>query len=67
MFVHGLYPLMPIEYIMTVIESNHKKGNLIKVLISKILKLKKLHEDRLQFEVKLRTCNGINKQTIQIQ
>ncbi len=34
--------------------NNHKKGNPMKVLTSRVLELEKLQDDRLQFEVKLR-------------
>ncbi len=40
---------------MAHIGSNHREGNSVNVLISKVLKLKKLHENKLQFKVKLRT------------
>jgi hypothetical protein len=40
--VYGLHPLMPIEYIMLVIGSDHKEWNLVKVLTSKVLELKRL-------------------------
>ncbi len=53
--VYGLQLLMPIEYIPLVIDNDHIKGNLVKVLTSKVLKLKKLQEDRLQSKVKSRT------------
>ncbi len=43
------------KYILLVIGNNHKGGNLVKVLTSRVLKLVKLQEDRLQFEVKLGT------------
>jgi hypothetical protein len=46
-FVYGLHLLMPIEYILPVIDNNHIEGNLVRVLISKQLELKKLHEDIL--------------------
>jgi hypothetical protein len=54
-FVYGLHPLMHIEYILPVIDSNHKEGNLVKILISKVLELEKLHKNILQFKFKLRT------------
>jgi hypothetical protein len=38
---------MPIEYILPVIDNNHIEGNPVRVLISKQLELKKLHEDIL--------------------
>ncbi len=53
--VYGLHLLMPIEYIPLVIGNDHIKGNLVKVLTSKVLELKKLQEDRLQSKVKSRT------------
>jgi len=54
-FVYGLHPLMPIEYTLLVICSNHREGNPMRVLINKVLELEKLHEDILQSKVKLRT------------
>jgi len=30
--VYGLHPLIPIEYIMPIIDNNHRKGNHVKVL-----------------------------------
>jgi len=53
--VYGLHLLMPIKYIVLVIGSDHKEWNLVKVLTSKVLELKRLQEDKLQFEVKLGT------------
>jgi hypothetical protein len=53
--VYGLHPLMPTKSILPIIDSNHKKGNLVKVLTSRVSKLEKLHEDILQFEVNLGT------------
>ncbi len=39
--VYELHPLMPIEYILPVINSDHRKGNLMKVLTSRVSKLEK--------------------------
>jgi hypothetical protein len=44
---------MPIEYILLVISNNHKERNHVRVLTSRVLKLEKLQEDILQFEVNL--------------
>jgi hypothetical protein len=46
---------MPIEYILLVINSDHKEGNHEKILTSRVSKLDELHENRLQFKVKLGT------------
>jgi hypothetical protein len=46
---------MPIKYILPIIDSDHRKGNPIKVLTSMVSKLEKLQENRLQSKVKLRT------------
>jgi hypothetical protein len=46
--VHGLHPLMPIEYIIIVVGENEKENILVKVLTSKITKLEKLQETRMQ-------------------
>ncbi len=46
---------MPSKYIMPIIGSNHKEGNPVRVLTSRVSKLEKLQEDKLQFEVKLGT------------
>ncbi len=40
--VYGLHPLMPIEYILPIMGNDHKKGNLMKVLTSRVSKLEKL-------------------------
>jgi hypothetical protein len=41
-FVYGLHPLMPIEYIMPIINNNQKEGNPMKVLTNRVLELEKL-------------------------
>jgi hypothetical protein len=43
----GLYPLMPIEYIMIVVGGNQRDNTSMKVLISIIIKLEKLQEIRM--------------------
>jgi hypothetical protein len=40
--VYGLHPLMLTEYILLIMGSDHKKGNLMKVLTSRVSKLEKL-------------------------
>jgi hypothetical protein len=52
--VYGLHPLMPIEYILLIIGSNHRERNHVKVLTTKVLELKKLQENRLQYKLNLR-------------
>ncbi len=46
--VYGLHPLMPIKYIVTIAGGNHIDNILVKVLVSRILKLEKLQEARMQ-------------------
>jgi hypothetical protein len=50
-----VYPLMTTKYIPLVINSDHKEGNPIKVLTSRVLELKKLQKDKLQSKVKCET------------
>jgi len=38
--VYGLYPLMPIEYIIPVVGGNERDGTLVRVLTSRIIKRK---------------------------
>jgi hypothetical protein len=45
--VHGLHPLMPIEYIMPVVGGNEKDNILVRILTSKIIELKKLQESKM--------------------
>jgi hypothetical protein len=45
--VYGLHPLMSIEYIVLVVCGNERNRNLVRVLTSRIIKLKKLQEDRM--------------------
>ncbi len=45
--VYGLHPLMPTKYILLIIDNDHKEGNHVRVLTSRILELKKLQEDKL--------------------
>jgi hypothetical protein len=40
--VYGLHPLMPIVYIMLIDGGNEKDNTLVRILISKITKLKRL-------------------------
>ncbi len=46
--VYGLHPLMPIIFVLLVISGDHKDAELTRVLTTKIKKLKKLHENRLE-------------------
>ncbi len=64
--VHGLHPLMPIDYIMWVVGGNEKDNTLVRVLTSRITELEKLQEDRMK-ATKLHVFNngiehyGVNK------
>jgi hypothetical protein len=40
--LHGLHPLMPIEYIIPIAGGNEKDNTLVRVLTSRIIELKKL-------------------------
>ncbi len=46
--VYGLHPLMPIEYIILVVGGNERDNTLVRVLISRIIKLKKLQKAKIQ-------------------
>jgi len=46
--MHGLHPLMPIEYIMPIASGNEKDSTLVRVLTSRIIELKKLLEAKMQ-------------------
>jgi hypothetical protein len=46
--VYGLHPLMPIEYIVLVMGGNERNNIVMNVLTSRITKLKKLQEARMQ-------------------
>ncbi len=50
--VYGLHMLMLTKYIMLLIGSDHKKGNCIRVLTSRVSYFKTLQEDKLQSKVK---------------
>jgi hypothetical protein len=45
--VYGLHPLMPIEYIILVHGGDERDNTPMRVLISKIIELEKLQEDRM--------------------
>jgi hypothetical protein len=45
--VYGLHPFMPTKYIMVVLGGNERDNILVKVLTSRIIKLKKLQEARM--------------------
>jgi hypothetical protein len=45
--VYGLHPLMPIEYIVLVAGGDERDGTPVRVLISKIIKLKNLQEVKM--------------------
>jgi hypothetical protein len=46
--VYGLHPLMPIVYVLPVISGDHRDVELTRVLTTKITKLEKLHDNRLE-------------------
>jgi hypothetical protein len=46
--MHGLHPLMPIEYIVLIAGGNERDNTSMKVLNNKIIELKKLQEDKMQ-------------------
>jgi hypothetical protein len=46
--MYGLHPLMPIKYIVLVASGNQKDSTSIKVLITRVSKLEKLQEARMQ-------------------
>ncbi len=46
--MYRLYPLMPIEYIILVDGGDERDNTLVRLLISKIIELEKLQEDRMQ-------------------
>jgi hypothetical protein len=46
--VYGLHPLMPIEYIVPIVGGEQKDNTSIRVLISRVSKLKKLQVVRMQ-------------------
>jgi hypothetical protein len=50
-----VYGLHPIECVLPIIGSEHRKGSPMRVLTSMVSKLEKLLEDRLQSKVKLGT------------
>ncbi len=45
--VHGLHPLMPIEYIMPIVGGNEKDNILVRILTGRIIELKKLQESKM--------------------
>ncbi len=46
--MYGLHPLMPIEYIVPIVGGEQKDNTSIRVLISRVSKLKKLQVVRMQ-------------------
>jgi hypothetical protein len=46
--MYGLHPLIPIEYIVLVVYGNEKDSTPVRVLTSRIIKLKKLQENRMK-------------------
>ncbi len=46
--MYGLYPLMPTEYIIPVVGGDERDNTPVRVLTSKITKLEKLQEAKMQ-------------------
>ncbi len=46
--IYGLHPLMPTQYVLSAINGDHKDAKPTRVLITRITKLEKLHEIRLE-------------------
>jgi hypothetical protein len=46
--LYGLHPLMPIKYIVLIVGGNEKDNILVTILTSRIIKLEKLQEARMQ-------------------
>jgi hypothetical protein len=46
--VYGLHPSMPTKYIVLVVGGNERDNILVRVLTSRITKLEKLQEDKMQ-------------------
>jgi hypothetical protein len=46
--MYGLHPLMPTKYIVPIVNGNEKDTTLVRILTSKIIKLEKLEEVRMQ-------------------
>ncbi len=46
--VYGLHPLMLTKYVLLTINGDHRDAKPTKVLIPRIIKLEKLHENRLE-------------------
>jgi hypothetical protein len=46
--VYGLHPLIPIEYVLSIISGDHKDVEPTKVLITRITNLEKLEENKLE-------------------
>jgi nitrate reductase beta subunit len=46
--VYGLHPLMPIKYVMSAINVDHKDAEPTKVLTTKIIDLEKLQVNKLK-------------------
>ncbi len=46
--VYGLYPLMPIKYIIPIVGEDEEDSTLVRVLISIIIELKKLQVTKMQ-------------------
>ncbi len=46
--LYGLHPLMPTKYILPIVGGNDKNNISVRVLTNRIIKLEKLHEDKMQ-------------------
>ncbi len=52
--MYGLHPLMPTKYIVLIVGGNERDSTLVKVLTSRITKLEKLQETRMQTRENIR-------------
>jgi len=48
--IYGLHPLMPTKYVLLAISGDHRDVEPTRILIAKITKLEKLHENRLEVQ-----------------
>jgi hypothetical protein len=53
--VYGLHPLMPTKYVLPTINGDHKDVEPTRVLTTRIIKLEKLHENKLEVQINVGT------------
>jgi len=46
--VYGLHPLVPIEYVVSIVGGNERNNTSMRVLNSRIIELEKLQQTRMQ-------------------